>query len=108
MPIRTRQMRDDLATKVQELERLLAHQKLQLENLLNAPAGPSTVQQPATNFDVTRIPDIIKLIPGYDGDVKGLPAWITSVQQKLDCALAQVPTSEKFSLRIRQSANGTV
>lgn len=96
MPRRvTRQMSDDLAAKVQELERLLAHQKLQLENLLSAPAGPSTVQQPATNFDVTRIPDIIKLIPGYDGDVKGLPAWITSVQQKLDCALAQVPTSEK-------------
>lgn len=105
-------MSDDLVTKVQELEQLLAHQRLQLENLLNAPAGPSTVQQPAANFnfDITRIPDIIKLIPGYDGDVKGLPAWITSVQQKLDCALAQVPlgenTLEFWSSIIRDKITG--
>lgn len=92
----TRAMAQELEAKVQALERLLDDQKLQIERLLNRATGSNPVPQPATNhFDITRIPDVIKLIPAYDGDTKGLPAWISSVEQKLECAKAQVPDTEK-------------
>lgn len=86
---------NDLKNQVEELEQRLEQQRLQLERILTLQAEPSTAPQPQADFDVTRIPDIIKLIPGYDGNVKALPAWINSVQQKFDCALARVPAADK-------------
>lgn len=85
----------DLESQLEELQQQLEQQRIQIERLLHLPAGPSTAPQPTLNFDATHIPDILKLIPGYDGDVKGLPAWIDSVQQKLDCALERVPANDK-------------
>ena len=85
----------ELENQIEELQQRLEQQRIQIDRLLNLPAGPNN-PQPAT-FDVSRIPDIIKLVPGYDGDVKNLPAWIASVDQKLQCALNSVPQSDKDS-----------
>lgn len=92
----TRKMAEQLAEKVQELERLLERQSLMLERFQNSEASTSAASQTVANkYDITRIPDIIKMIPGYDGNVKSLPIWIESVEQKLNCASMQVPEAEK-------------
>lgn len=85
----------ELAEKVQELERLLERQTLALERLQNAGTGPSVAPQAqAINFDVTRIPDVIKMIPGYDGVERELPSWLGSVEKKLECAKRVIPADK--------------
>lgn len=92
----TRGMSQELNDRVEELEQLLERQRLQIDRLINRRADADLAPQPApARFDITRVPDIIKVIPGYDGDTKGLPAWINSVEQKLNCAKSQVPDDEK-------------
>lgn len=89
----TRKMSENIAERIQELERLLDQQQLQLERLQNGPR--SNVEQrptaPVTNFDPTKIPDIIKIIPGYSGVERELPSWLESVEKKLECAKTFVP-----------------
>lgn len=92
-------MSEELTNKIEELERLLQQQSLQIQRLQEAPIVPAIPQAPVTPaanyFDITRIPDVIKIIPGYDGDIKGLPAWISSVEQKIECAKTLVPNAQK-------------
>lgn len=86
----TRKMTEHLTEKINELERLINEQSLQLQRLQNVPQGPAPAA-PQNNFDQTKIPDIIKMIPVYTGVENELPAWIDSVERKLECAKKMIP-----------------
>lgn len=95
----TRKMSEITNERITELERLISEQTLQIERLTNLTnmlnVNEASTLASVSSYDVTKIPDVIKMIPGYDGSIKGLPAWIDSVEQKLECATVHVPAAEK-------------
>lgn len=84
-------MAEEMKAKILELERLIDAQSRQLERLQNAAQRPTPVAQATVVFDATKIPDVIKMIPGYSGIELELPAWLDSVERKLECAKQTVP-----------------
>lgn len=90
-------MAEELSAKIAQLERLVDQQSRQIEILQNAEPRTTSTTQATQNFDPTRIPDVIKMIPEYCGLEIELPAWLNSVERKLECARKTIP-HDKISL----------
>lgn len=106
--MRTRKMEQDLERQINSLAANLAAQRLQIAALEEArkvaenkaqlandkiaalqaatTSTPTTsgVARTTTVDDTPRIPDLIRLVPEFNGDPRNLPRWIESVEQKLN------------------------
>lgn len=90
----SRTMSAELNEKIHQLELVLSEQRNQIEILQNQTQSYNCAEQQIQyNFDPTRIPDIIKMVPGYDGEIRSLPSWLDSISTKLECAKKLVPES---------------
>lgn len=90
----------ELQRQIEELSELVEAQNRQVEEANQqiavlqaaAAAGPAALpalavgvpQQQAVNVPNNRIPDLIRIIPEFNGNPKNLPRWIQSVEEKLD------------------------
>lgn len=106
--MRTRKMEQELERQINNLAANLAAQRLQIAALEEArkvaenkaqlandkiaalqaattstPTTPGVARATTVN-DTPRIPDLIRLVPEFNGDPRNLPRWIESVEQKLN------------------------
>lgn len=104
----TRRMADEITLQIEALTARMEEQRLQIEALLTRPRsnsgsgeGPSRIRSssgPATSFDISKVPDAIKLIVPYRGDKKSLASWIASVDEKLDHAKGLCPSAAEIAI----------
>lgn len=107
--MRTRKMTDHLEKLVDDLRARLEEQRLQiavLEEAQERRAEETTIIHANQQSDIAqvplqasmnnppRIPDLIRMIPEFDGSPRKLPRWIESVEQKLNESKKFVPQNE--------------
>lgn len=102
-------MTDHLERLVDDLRARLEEQRLQIAALEEAQerrAEETIIIQANQQNDIAqvplqasmnnppRIPDLIRIIPEFDGNLRKLPRWIESVEQKLNESKKFVPQNE--------------
>lgn len=84
----------DLQNQIEELSALIERQSNQaqlaneqiaaLQAASEAAARAPAIQAPAAAVQFPKIPDLIRLVPEFDGNPRNLSRWIESVEQKLE------------------------
>lgn len=88
----------DLQQQIEELSALIERQNVQAQQAneqiaalqaassadARTPAIQASAQAPAANVQFPKIPDLIRLVPEFDGNPRNLSRWIESVEQKLE------------------------
>lgn len=80
-------MTDDTQQRISNLTAQLEAQRLQINELIESSRNIRALNSVPTDlpkFDISRIPDAIRMVPEYNGDQNMLACWLSSVEQKLE------------------------